>query len=218
MFAWCLICCSFLLQLTIMILQSMRWIRIMPNVYSTSVVCVVYIYFFFFSFFFYSCWNASFLTARRDLDREAKACTHKHTLTGPPVAACHWRILCCQSVAEAADNSCHFTLVAPGWNSFIPFTDCCSPHWSSSEFILPLSIPFCCTRPFFICDMLLWPKELSRLLLSSGKPIALRWERVEEGGGFYKLNWTQKQLKTRALKMDLRAVLNAWPPLEIHFL
>lgn len=38
------------------------------------------------------------------------------------------------------------------------------------------------------------------------------------GGGFYKLNWTQKQLKTRAKKMDLCAVLNAWPPLEIHFL
>lgn len=38
------------------------------------------------------------------------------------------------------------------------------------------------------------------------------------GGWFYKLNWTQKQLKTRAKKMDLRAVLNAWPPLETHFL
>lgn len=119
--------------------------------------------------------------ARRDLDREPEAGTHKHTLTCPPVAACHWHILCCQSAAEAADNSCHFTLVAPGWNSFIPLTDSCSPRWSSFEFILPLLIPFRCALPFFFCDTLLSPNELlSRLLLSTDKPIALRWEPVDD--------------------------------------
>lgn len=91
--------------------------------------------------------------ARRDLDREPKAFTHKHMLTCAPVAACHWHILCCQSAAEAVDNSCHFTLVAPEWNSFIPLTDSCSPRWSSSEFTLPLSIPCCCALPLFFRDI-----------------------------------------------------------------
>lgn len=136
--------------------------------------------------------------ARRDLDREPKACTHKHRPTCPPVAACHGHILCCQSAAEAADNSCHFTLVAPGWNSFIPPTDSVSPRWSSSELILPLSIPFCCTLPFFSCNMLLSPYELlSRLLLSSDKPIALRWERVEDFTNWigHRNNWKYGQRK-----------------------
>lgn len=87
-------------------------------------------------------------SAGRDLDREAKTCSHKHTLTCPPVAARHGHILFCQSAREDADNSCHFTLEPSRWNSFIPLTHSCSPRWSSSEFILPLSIPFCCALPF----------------------------------------------------------------------
>lgn len=107
---------------------------------------------------FYGGWGGySFLletfhsnSAGRDLDREAKTCSRKHTLTCPPVAARHGHILCCQSAREDADNSCHFTLEPPRLNSFIPLTRSCSPCWSSSEFILPLSIAFCCALPFLL--------------------------------------------------------------------
>lgn len=156
--------------------------------------------------------------ARRDLDGDPKACTHKHMLTCPPVAACHRHILCCQSVAEAADNSCHFTLVAPRneIHLFLSPTPALPVGLHLNLFCLfrflyaALSLSSsatCFSRPM---------NSFSRLLLSTDEPIALRWERVDDF--FYKFNWTQKQLKTRAKKTDLRAVLNAWPPLQIHFL
>lgn len=153
--------------------------------------------------------------ARRDLDREPKVYTDKHTLTCPPVAACHWHILCCQSAAEAADNSCYFTLVAPGWNSFIPLTD---------SLLSPLVFIWM-NSASFDSFLLRSPFLLRYASLTQWTPLPIatqQWQTdctpLGAGGGFYKLNWTQKQLKTRAKKMDLCAVLNAWPPLEIHFL
>lgn len=181
----------------------------------TSHECWFFLCVFFFSFLLETFHSNS---AGRDLDREAKTCSHKHTLTCPPVAAHHEHILFCQSAREDADNSCHFTLEPSRWNSFIPLTHSCSPHWSSSEFILPLSIPFCCALPF----LLLQYASLTRYTPLPLPIASQQWHTVcaplGAGGGFYKLNWTRKQLKTPAKKMDPHAVPDAWPPLEIHFL
>lgn len=172
MFTWCLICCNFLFTATDYYNSAEQEVERIVLVLPLCVLPPP-------PPFLLESFHSD--RARRDLDRGPEACTHKHTLTCPPVAACRWHILCCQSAAEAADNSCHFTLVAPGWNSFIPLTDSCSPRWSSFEFILPLLIPFRCALPFFFCDTPLSPNELlSRLLLSTGKPIGLRWEPVDD--------------------------------------
>lgn len=141
-------------------------------------------------------------SARGDLDREPKACTHKHTLTCPPVAARHGHILFCQSAAEAADNSCHFTLVPPP-----------TPTPDEIHLFLSPALPvrrhlnlFCLFR--FLFPML----SLSYASLAQRTPLPLpiatqQWQTVctplGAGGGFYKLNWTQKQPKTQAKKMDL---------------